>query len=272
MSIRNPNAEANYQEIAAKVIAGNYDFSRRWLFARGTSPLARLIRYPTPRPIYNLKTNPELNAQDIQELLKHVQQLAEGEHPVTLNYTLANASDISGIALAQGWLKEAHVRGFDTILLERNDLEADPAAKSLALEHLQSPQFAAFYKTIWQADVMEQKLAPFEDEIANFIQAHTVGEVIYLYDDTEPVAVGVLDYEGIASMTLIGVLPQHRRKGWGTRLHRHLMWLAKQHVQRYRGQSSVDNAAMLRLFHKNGCTHSAEVWQLIAPENSKTTH
>lgn len=252
----------------AKVAAEGYDFSRRWLFSRDTLPLARLIRYPTPRPIYNLKTNPALSKEDIAQLLVHTQNLAEGEHPVTLNYTLANASDISSIALAQGWLAEAHVMGFDTNLLERNDLAADPAAKTLGLEHLQSPDFAAFYQAIWQADVQKQSLAPLEEEIANFSQTYSVGEVIYLYDDAEPVAVGVLDYEGIATMMLIGVLPQHRRKGWGTRLHRHLMWLAKQHVERYRGQSSVDNAAMLRLFHKNGCTHTAEVWQLIAPDDT----
>ena len=80
-----------------------------------------------------------------------------------------------------------------------------------------------------------QKLKPFEDEIAAFFENNTVGEVVYLYQAAEPVAVGVVDYEDIGTMTVIGVLPEFRRQGWGTRLHRHLMWAIQQHVELYRG-------------------------------------
>ena len=73
-------------------------------------------------------------------------------------------------------------------------------------------------------------------------------------------------------MTLIGVLPEHRNRGWGGRLHRHLMWLAKGHTKSYVGSTDVRNAAMLQLFELNGCTFETEVWQLVAPLGESGTN
>ena len=268
ISLRTPDPDKVYQMVLEKVQEGDYDFNSRWFYTREGVALAALTRYPTPRPIYSLRTVPDIDEQDTLRLLEFSEELSEESGPATLNYNLASAADISGTALEQGWTLEAHVQGFDTPLGERTDLKPDSAAKSFPLDHLKSEDFATFYKPIWEADVAEQELEPLKQEVTSFIEANTLGEVIYLYDDSKPVAVGVVDYEDVATMTLIGVLPEHRRQGWGARLHRHLMWVAKQHADLYRGQTDVGNAAMLRLFKKNDCVRVAEVWQLIAPESS----
>ena len=266
VSFRNPHPEEAYQHVSKIVSEGDYDFTKRWLYTKDDIVLSILVRFPVPRPIYSLRTTLDISEQDILKLLDFSEQLSEQDDLVTLNYATSNAKDISKTALNQGWTTEAHVMGFDTPLLERNDLKPDLAAKSFPLEHLKSSDFADFYKPIWTADVHEQELGAFDEEINSFSEVNTLGEVVYLYDGSTPVAAGVVDYDSVATMTLIGVLPNYRQQGWGTRLHKHLMWVAKQHVELYRGQTSTDNVAMLQLFEKNKCINVSEVWQLTAPK------
>ena len=266
MSLRNDAAEDSYQAASQKMAEGRYDVSKRWLLTEGENALAALTRYPAPRPIYALRTAQELSEEAEAKLLEFAAALGEGDEPATLNFNAATAADLSRSALRRGWVLEAHVKGFDTPLADRADLKPDPAAQAFALEHSQSEAFADFYRPIWQTDAERQGLKPFEEEVASFREnVGAEGEGVYLTNNGIPVAAGVVDYDAVATMTLIGVSPEHRRQGWGTRLHRHLMWVAKEHTDRYRGQTSVDNAVMLRLFEKNGCTEVAEVWQLVAP-------
>ena len=111
-----------------------------------------------------------------------------------------------------------------------------------------------------------QGLEPLSQELQNFYGNNADdGEGIYLLAADKPVAAGVVNYEEPASMTLIGVLPAYRKQGWGGRLHRQLMWLAKQRAAVYSGSTAVNNAPMLRLFEANGCTFAGETWQLKAP-------
>ncbi len=265
IGLSSPHVDELYARVLEQVERGEYDFSKRWLFAFGGKALAALVRAPVPRPIYLLRALPELTDADKSALLDFAAKLSERDELATLNYNSATSPDFSRLALAEGWTLEGHVKGFETSLAERNDLKADPAAQTFALSHLLSEEFKTFYTPIWEHDAEVQGLEPLLQELQNFYDNNADGEGVYLLDGDKPVAAGVVEYEGPASMTLVGVLPEYRKRGWGRRLHRQLMWLAKQHAAVYSGSTAVNNASMLRLFEVNGCTFAGETWQIKAP-------
>lgn len=148
IGVNNPDADVAYARILEQVGRGEYDLAQRWLLTSAKGALAALVRAPVPRPIYRLRTSPDLNDEDALALLEFAANLRERDEPATLNYNSATSRDLSALALAQGWTLEAHVKGFDTDLRERDDLRADPAAQTFALSHLLTDAFAAFYTPI----------------------------------------------------------------------------------------------------------------------------
>ena len=59
---------------------------------------------------------------------------------------------------------------------------------------------------------------------------------------------------------VVGVTPELRGQGWGNRLHRHLLWAAKELSDVNVGGTDYSNAAMRRLFEKNRCVIDQEQW------------
>ena len=269
ISVRNPDPEAEYSRALAALAEGRLELFKRRLFLAAGKPLAALTRAPVPRPIYRLKAEPDLTEADALELLRFATTLSEAGGPATLNYTAQTSPDFSALALKRGWTLEAHVMGFRTDLSSRDDLEPDPAARTFPVEEFPGEDFSRFYRPIWTHDAEAQELKPLLEEVQNFHDYNENGEGVYLLDGEQPVAAGVVNYgetlDAPADMTLIGVLPGYRDKGWGGRLHRHLMWLARGRTTTYVGSTDVRNGPMLRLFERNGCTLETEVWQLTAP-------
>ena len=243
--------------------------------ASAAKPLAALTRAPVPRPIYRLKAEPGMTEGDVLELLRFATTLSEAGGPAALNYTAQSSPDFSVLALGRGWTLEAHVRGYRTDLSVRDDLEADPAARTFPVAHFLSEDFLTFYRPVWTHDADAQALKPLHEEVQNFHDHNENGGGVYLVDGNQPVAAGVVSYGGRggepADMTLIGVLPEHRNRGWGGRLHRHLMGLARGRAATYVGSTDVRNRPMLWLFEGNGCTFETEVWQLVAPLETTET-
>ena len=133
IDLSNPHADELYGRVLGQIERGEYNFSTRWLFTFEGIALAALMRAPVPRPIYRLRASLELTDADTRALLGFAAKLGEGEEPATLNYDSATSPDFSALALAEGWALEAHVKGFQTSLAARNDLKADPAARTFAL-------------------------------------------------------------------------------------------------------------------------------------------
>ena len=274
VGVRNPDPEAGYLQALAALADGRLELSNRRLFLADGKPLAALTRAPVPRPIFRLKAELDLTERDVPPLLRLATTLSEAGGPATLNYTAQTSPDFSALALGRGWRLEAHVRGYRTDLSVRDDLEADPAARTFPVAHFLSEDFLAFYRSVWTHDVDAQGLKPLLEEVQNFHDYNENGEGVYLFDGDQPVAAGVVSYGdsgAAADMTLIGVLPEHRNRGWGGRLHRHLMGLAKGRATTYVGSTDVRNRPMLRLFGKNGCTFETEAWQLVAPLETTET-
>ncbi|GAA4007377.1 GNAT family N-acetyltransferase [Deinococcus rubellus] len=69
-------------------------------------------------------------------------------------------------------------------------------------------------------------------------------------------AVGPSGRPDWASIDLIGVQPQARGQGLGTRLHAHLLGLAAQEFAHHGGGTGADNQAMRRIFAKSGSRHT----------------
>lgn len=65
-------------------------------------------------------------------------------------------------------------------------------------------------------------------------------------------AVGPGGRPDTASVNMIGVRPQAREQGLGTRLHAHLLALAARQFATHTGGTEAENAAMRRIFDKHG--------------------
>lgn len=79
-------------------------------------------------------------------------------------------------------------------------------------------------------------------------------------DDGRPVALGAFGSStrpGWASLNMIGVHPEARGQGHGSRLHAHLLARAAEHFTHHGGGTEADNLAMRRVFEKSGCRHVA---------------
>jgi hypothetical protein len=55
-------------------------------------------------------------------------------------------------------------------------------------------------------------------------------------------------------------IPDFRRLGWGNRLHRQLLFVAKNLADIHFGGTDFENVAMRRLLNKNGCKITEEQW------------
>ncbi|RJF71730.1 GNAT family N-acetyltransferase [Deinococcus cavernae] len=79
--------------------------------------------------------------------------------------------------------------------------------------------------------------------------------VMLTSDAGEPVALGAAGPSGrpgYAGIDLIGVHPNYRRQGYGTRLHAHLLTLAAEEFEMHGGGTPGENHAMRRIFDRNG--------------------
>lgn len=75
-------------------------------------------------------------------------------------------------------------------------------------------------------------------------------------DCGQPVALGAVGPSGRtdwASVDMIGVLPETRGQGLGTRLHAHLLALAAEKYEHHSGGTGQGKQAMRRIFEKHGC-------------------
>lgn len=81
--------------------------------------------------------------------------------------------------------------------------------------------------------------------------------VVALEDDGMPVALGAYGpaKPGYGGVDMIGVRPERRGHGLGTRLHRHLLARLGADHARHGGMTSADNHAMRRIFDKDGSVH-----------------
>lgn len=192
VGVHSRDAEAEYALALATLADGRLELSQRRLFTADGKPLAALIRAPVPRPIYRLNAEPDMTEADTLELLRLAATLGEAGGPATLNYTAQTAPDISALAVKQGWTLEAHVTGFRTDLGSRDDLTADPAARTFPVEDFLGEAFLEFYRPIWTHDADAQGLKPLLEEVRNFHDYNETGEGVYLLHGEQPVAAGVV--------------------------------------------------------------------------------
>ncbi|GHF47581.1 ribosomal protein S18 acetylase RimI-like enzyme [Deinococcus metalli] len=77
-------------------------------------------------------------------------------------------------------------------------------------------------------------------------------------DDAAPVALGAYGpaKPGYGGVDMIGVRPDRRGLGLGTRLHRHLLARLSDDHDRHGGVTAADNHAMRRIFEKSGSVHT----------------
>ena len=225
-----------------------------------------------------LRADVEISDEALTILLRWLEVRAEesGEE-VIVHFSSTMSRDPGDLPFQLIWIFESHALMHRTPLQDRADLEPDLAARRFPISEMQTPRFAAFYAPIWAAlpecfgDTLEEAIKEYHDRISNLEEAC----VVYLFGaDEMPVGGGLLyKRQEAASFDVVGVTPELRGKGWGNRLHRHLLWAAKELSDVNVGGTDSSNTAMRRLFQKNGCVVDEEQWAFaFRPGSLSSSH
>ncbi len=190
--------------------------------------------------------------------------------PLHLVYDDTSARDFGALPARCGWQGgDDYSISFRTDLSNRDDLVPDPAAVRLELDALFSAAFRTFYETVWQAKKHPSDARTLLETLPTLhaFAEQGGGELHALRDGDTAIGMGIVTTltaagERAAGINMLGVSLGARGRGWGKRLHRHLMWVAQGRAPLYLGHTDSSNTPMLRLFEVNGCTPSGKQWEL----------
>lgn len=266
--------EGVFQKLRAELQEGRTSRHDLWLLTNETGntfAALRLRPYPM-QPAWRLgtlRTTPDIPDEAVSALLQQVLELSRQGGSIHLVYSTKTARDFGALPARCGWQGGGDASiAYRTDLSERDDLMPDPAASVLEFGHLFSDAFRTFYEPIRQVGKTSDA-RPFEVVVDNLFElaSRDDGQLYALEDEGKPVAMGIVTSftvpgEKAAGCNVLGVALNRRRRGWGRRLHRHLMWAAKGRSPLYLGHTDASNTAMRRLFEVNGCVEESKSWEL----------
>ncbi len=245
-----------------------------WLLEGGTGnahAALQLKPYPT-QPTWRLgllRTTPDIPDDAATFLFTRVLELSRKGQPIHLVYNDRSARDFGSLPAALGWSGSDNCMiSYRTDLSERDDLLPNPAAVACRLEVLLSDDFRRFYEPVRRRSPSDPRT--FEQILRVLYEHHQEvnGSLFALEEDSRTVAMGIVSDvqygpdQWAGGVNILGVALDKRRRGWGRRLHRHLMWEAKKRSPLYIGGTDASNTAMRRLFAVNGCTDEGSHWEL----------
>ena len=147
--------------------------------------------------------------------------------------------------LAGGWLLDDEQAVYETDLSART-WELAPDALEDGPELLKRSDIAALLQELGQGDW----------------EAGEDWQVVALMSESgAPVAlgaVGPMNRPDYCNINMIGVRESERGQGLGTRLHAHLLARAAERFTHHAGGTEANNAAMRRIFERNGCALRGE--------------
>lgn len=274
LALRSPQNPVEAARIfLTRVEEGTASFERLWMLTKNDEVLCAFNVHHPPgfsKRFCPLRTTPDIPDDALGYLFEALLELVAHESsPLHVIYNLSKARDFGNIPFEQGWQLEAHGVAYAADLTRCNSLEPDTAGEKFDLDHLLSDPFAGFYHPIWLQDEYKSSLEFSEKLQATYASeaSRSGGHGYYLRDEAgEPVAAGLVSVAGdTAYINVLGVVPTARSRGWGRRLHRHLMWAAKGLARSYEGQTDASNLAMRRIFERNGCRQVDEQWEVEPP-------
>ena len=215
-----------------------------------------------------LRTAPDIPDTAATFLFREVLELSRRGDPLHLVYNDKSARDFGRLPDTLGWKGgDDYGVSYRTDLSGRDDLAPDPAALRSELKTLLSDTFRAFYQPIRTTPPSDTRDFRSVVQAIYDVAKEDDGALYALTLGGAPVAMGIVSVTTVAGercggINMLGVLPEQRRRGWGARLHRHLMWEVRQRAPLYLGGTDAANVPMRRLFALNGCREDGREWEL----------
>lgn len=273
-TLNHPLGESALEPLQRALQRGEVATRDLWLLERDGKAQAALRLQPYPgQPDWRLgtlRTAPDISDDDASVLFTRLRELSGGGAPIHIVYHDSSARDFGALPFCYGWQgSEDYSITYRTDLSGRDDLEPDPAAVTLEPDTLFSNAFRHFYEPIWRAKENPSDKRTLDESLSTLhaFAERDAGQLYTLHDGSTPVGMGIVTHssgagEHAAGINMLGVSHDYRKRGWGKRLHRHLMWAAKARSPIYVGNTDSTNVAMQRLFEVNGCTPLRRDWEL----------
>ncbi|EYB68696.1 hypothetical protein DEIPH_ctg017orf0027 [Deinococcus phoenicis] len=209
----------------------------RILFLRSARGVEGTVLLPGPVRVPAFpRFRPDVPADAMTAFAKAIREKVEPKRLLVLQDDLA---PLNALALeAAGWVLDDQQVMYETDLRARS-YRLDPGAVEGSADWLSRPEVRALLDAEGHIDY---ELA--ED-----------ATMVALEDEGRLAAFGTVSPSGrtgCANIHLIGVLPQLRGKGLGTRLHEHLLALAAGQFTHHGGTTGTENLPMRRIYEKNG--------------------
>ena len=242
-AFRNPsNAEARAERMKNNVLLGKTNLLDHWLLEQNQQVVAVWSLIASGSMILMRSAN-DISNQVSHAILEHL----EANTPAATLVVKESASrNLNLIALERGWFIEEKSSHFLTPLNELQLLSLDSSVQTFSLEELDSKTFQNFFLALGSGQSLE--------EIKQRFGNYQFASLQILLEGNLYLGAGVLGvFQSTAVMDLLGILPEKRRQGLGTRLHQHMLCVAQSLCDTYVGMTDVKNTAMLKIFLNNGC-------------------
>jgi ribosomal protein S18 acetylase RimI-like enzyme len=184
----------------------------------------------------------------VEKILEHLEASSSGN---TVVIKKSSSRLFDAMAVSRGWKLEERSLHFLTSLQGREDLHADGDIQAFPIDKLDSDLFQKFFKKLNSDQSILEVKERFEDYENSSLQ-------VFCQND-QFLAAGVLGFSNdTVVMDVIGVVPEFRNQGIGSRLHQHMMWVGQNLGDSYVGMTDAKNVAMLNIFRRNCCVEQDE--------------
>lgn len=264
---------ASVENLEARIVAGKTKLSDLWMILNDHEEILvafTLTQLPmsasSQEKICVPRTQEQLDAHAIKFFLGWLMEASnEGGFSTSMSLSSVRNATLGDIAQELGWIKESHSLAYRTDLRSRTDLKPDEKAVEFGLGFLLEEGFLDFFTRLEQLKDESQAKKSALRKYQHYATHFDVRGYYFAGDAGGVMAAGLVgrQREDLARIELIGVLAEDRGKGWGTRLHRHLMWAARSLANEYAGATDYDNLAMKAIFEKNGCSFAEEQMMMV---------
>lgn len=252
-ALRNPiDVESRALRLRQSVQLGKEDLNDDWILLENDQIVAAWSYIAVVKMVI-LRSSENISDALVEKILAHLEpSMTTGR--LVLKKSFSRLFD--GLALARGWELEERSLHFLTPLQNRTDLQSDSAVQAFELSDLDSKAFQAFFESLNSEQSLPEIQERFEDYENSSVQIFC--------QNGRFVAAGVIGLmRDTVVMDVIGVLPEQRNHGVGSRLHQHMMWVARNLADSYVGMTDAKNEAMLKIFKRNRCIENDEQVNLL---------
>lgn len=262
LGLNMPEGMLNHTQ--ASLDEGTLSYEQMYLFRKAERILAAFTL--SAAPILVPRADFALSHEDLSAfatMLPDVLKKNDAEDKILILDSNLSAIDAKAF-IAAGWHLQGHHKLYETDLRAK-EWQLEPSVSQQPASVLLSDAMQAFYDALLQTDATigdtdsHDPTDAFADDMKNESM-----QLFIMQEDDSIIAAATLSEMRPEYVTihLLGVIPSRRGQGIGTRLHAHLLAVAKTQGASYHvGGTAADNHAMHAIYQHNGAKLTAEHYQ-----------